>query len=238
MRKILLLVVCSLAIFLVGCQTFDRWLAPSKPVVKIVKITSNPSGATIYIDKKYNGTMKCGVTPLTFYLKFVGELRGGEFTKPGVWLKDQGDQKNFGWLKRTHPQGYEFEVTVKKIRYKEGKIRIDLEPRDKTDYHIDLEEIETISVDEVGKHIGETKIVRCRIVYTDNVRGRVFLFTGKDYRKDFAVEIYYLSNFSFNPAAYYLGKEIEVLGLIQGGWREGLPPFISVTSPDEIRVIE
>jgi len=93
-----------------------------------------------------------------------------------------------------------------------------------------------ISWKDAGKYGGQTRTVEGTIVYTfTSSKGNVFLDFRYPYQGYFYAVIFSsdVRNFAFNPASFYLNKEVRITGPIQ--LYQGSPEII-VHSPSQIEV--
>jgi DNA/RNA endonuclease YhcR with UshA esterase domain len=93
-----------------------------------------------------------------------------------------------------------------------------------------------ISWSQAASYSGQSKTVEGTIVYTFvSSKGNVFLDFHNPYQGYFSVIIFSSSvgNFKFQPASFYLNKEVRITGLIQ--MYQGAPEII-VNTPSQIEV--
>jgi micrococcal nuclease len=97
---------------------------------------------------------------------------------------------------------------------------------------------EIIDADQAHRYIGQTRVVRGRVLSTYATESCVYLNFGKNYKDDFTVVIFSNSLKFFNdegidPRDFYRDKMVEVRGRLRS--RNG--PQIIANSPYEIEVI-
>lgn len=95
--------------------------------------------------------------------------------------------------------------------------------------------VNVISYSQAASYSGQTKTVEGIIVHTYVSGGTVFLDFHYPYQGYFYAVIFSSSvgNFKFQPASFYLNKEVRITGLIQ--LYQGAPEII-VNTPSQIEV--
>jgi len=105
-----------------------------------------------------------------------------------------------------------------------------------------------INWEEAASYIGQTKVVRGKIVgthYAATTRGKpTFLDFHKPYQRHFKCVIWgrdrqkFIEKFPPNPETYFLNKRVQVTGLIEEYPEGSGIPEIILTDPSQIKVIE